>query len=284
MLLLITFVISSAFSVQVHNGTSTLFMDIRLLVKMEDEALYSYYHRLLTDTTISLKIVFTLVAINYTSGTLFNTRREGSDIFWRSLPIKPWLDILAKLVTILIAVPLIYLACTFLIQLSCILIVSYISLGHDISLMEYVWQPAGLLQAWARSLAYLAIDILWLAPVFCWLLLCSAYSNRAPLLFSWIPLILIVFAEKTLFDSWNVISQTIKHSAPQEMILWIEGLKTQFFTEALVKIVTGEDPIDTTSVAYIAEALTHSDLGLGATAAVCIFLHTVRIHRYPGTQ
>jgi ABC-2 type transport system permease protein len=48
----------------------------------------------------------------------------------------------------------------------------------------------------------LTVHALWFAPIYCWLLLVSAWARRAPLLWAVFPLLAVSAVERIIFNSW----------------------------------------------------------------------------------
>ncbi|PKL95187.1 MAG: hypothetical protein CVV18_06430, partial [Gammaproteobacteria bacterium HGW-Gammaproteobacteria-8] len=82
----------------------------------------------------------------------------------------------------MIAAPLMYLAAIALTQLVVLLIASGYGLAAGIDIFSEIWAPAGLPRIWLVTLYAALVQSLWLLPIFGWLMLCSSFAPRLPIL------------------------------------------------------------------------------------------------------
>lgn len=275
--LVIGIMVLSALSTEVHTGAETPFLDVRYLAKMPINIREWFLYSLMNDVTLILRVVLILVSINYLTGAFYNERKDGSDLFWRSLPINQWSQVSAKFVTVSMVVPAIYFAAIMVGQFCSLVLASYLSTGHNISITEHIWQSAHPLQTWGVSLSFIALDILWLAPVYCWLLLCSSFATRSPLLTALIPLMVIGIAESWVLDSHHVMKGIIWHSCPQELMMWIENLKHRLLPSELINLVSTPDESLIPNLKQWRETFYSQSLWIGTAIAAIFFIATVRV-------
>jgi ABC-2 type transport system permease protein len=127
-------------------------------------------------------LVLMIVVIFYLAGCLYDDRRDRSILFWKSLPVSDTLTVASKLLTATIAAPLMYLAVIALTQVVLLLIASGYGLAAGINIFSEIWAPANLPQIWLVTLYAAAVQSLWLLPIFGWLMLCSSFAPRLPIL------------------------------------------------------------------------------------------------------
>ena len=139
--------------------------------------------------------------------SLYDDRRDRSILFWKSMPVSDAMTVISKLVTGVWLVPLIYLLGVAILQLAAMGMLSFATLGTEISMWETVWVPASIFSNWIRYLGALMFYSFWALPFFGWLVAVSAYAKSVPLV--WVlgvPLALTiverVVADESLLANW----------------------------------------------------------------------------------
>ncbi|WP_240901259.1 ABC-2 transporter permease [Thioalkalivibrio sp. XN279] len=145
-------------------------------------------------------MVISVIIGFYLLDALYADRKDRSILFWKSLPVSDLKTVGSKYLTAIGAMPLqalgVFVATAVLVWL--VLGTAGAVAGTSQFLVH---GPSALLQA-AIVLAYGLVALgLWLAPVHAWLLLVSAYAKRAVLAWATLPPLLVIVAEKTLFDT-----------------------------------------------------------------------------------
>ena len=123
-------------------------------------------------------IIFVFLAAFYLLDCLYTERKDRSILFWRSLPVSDTQTVLFKLITAVVIIPVI-LWITLVSAHITILILQSI-LGTDeagnflglFSLGKY----------WLNLALVLLITMLWSLPLLSWLMLCSSWTDRTPLI------------------------------------------------------------------------------------------------------
>jgi len=150
-------------------------------------------------------IIFFLAMMIYSTwyllDCLYADRKDRSVLFWKSLPISDTATVLAKLFTGLIAIPIVYFAAA---DLSTLLMAFIISLRAHSSFGSALWQPDLWLQLQALWLYVIASTAIWYLPLAGWLVLISAWAKRAVMLWSIMPPLAAVLAERLFLGSHAV--------------------------------------------------------------------------------
>lgn len=135
----------------------------------------------------------------YLLDCLYAERKDGSILFWKSLPVSDGRTVAAKLLVGLVVVPL----CAWLLSVVVHLVSAGImALLHvNFSMVQGfaffdVW-----LTAQVRLLAVVALVMLWYAPVATYLLLASVLARRTPMMLATLPLVLPVMGEQLFFQT-----------------------------------------------------------------------------------
>lgn len=126
--------------------------------------------------------VMLLVVIFYLAGSLYDDRKDRSILFWKSLPVSDLMTVASKTLTAAVAAPVVYFAGVALTQLLMLLIASGYGLAAGINVFTEIWAPANLPRIWLVTFYGSLVQSLWLMPIFGWLMLCSAFAPRLPIL------------------------------------------------------------------------------------------------------
>jgi ABC-2 type transport system permease protein len=142
-----------------------------------------------------------LVAVFYCLDALYSERRDRSILFWKSLPVSDLTTVLAKATIPLVFLPLLTFAITVVMQLIMMLLSSAVMLARGQSVAT-LWTHLPFFQMSLGLLFHLmGMHSLWYAPLYCWLLLVSAWARRAPLLWAVLPPAVIAAVEKIAFNT-----------------------------------------------------------------------------------
>ena len=175
--------------------------------------------------------------------SLYDDRRDRTILFWKSMPVSDAMTVISKLVTGVWLVPLIYLLGVSILQLAAMGMLSFATLGTDISMWETVWVPASIFSNWIRYLGALIFYSLWALPFFGWLVAVSAYSKSVPLV--WVlgvPLALTI-VESVVADDAPLANWMWDHIVPISFLnqeqsvtdnLWSQFLSLQMISAVAV--------------------------------------------------
>lgn len=148
-----------------------------------------------------------LILFMYLLTALYGDRKNNSVLFWKSMPVSEWQNVLTKLVVGTLLIPAIswLTALVFSVILLVFALVSA-SFSDQAGMVRLVLQHQHILgAAWSYIGSGLAVSF-WLLPIICWVLLVSAFSKKAPLLFAILPLIAMSVFEYFVFGSHNFSS------------------------------------------------------------------------------
>jgi ABC-2 type transport system permease protein len=142
-----------------------------------------------------------IVSVFYCLDALYSERRDRSILFWKSLPVSDVTAVISKLTIPILILPLISFVITVATQLLMLVISSMIFAGSGVNIAE-IWREASLLRVPAIWLYHLVtVHGLWYAPLYCWLLLVSAWAPRAPFLWAFLPGFVLYGVEKIAFNT-----------------------------------------------------------------------------------
>jgi ABC-2 type transport system permease protein len=159
--------------------------------------------------TLSGPFVFAMciLTIFYTLDSLYAERKDRSILFWRSIPITDFETVLSKLLTAMIAIPVITLAIIIVTHLLVLLNISILIDLRGGSPWHLIWSAVPFIDNWVATLVLLLALPLWLSPFIGWFLFVSAFTKRSPFLTAALPIVMLPLLEKLFFDS-EVMAET----------------------------------------------------------------------------
>lgn len=159
-------------------------------------------------------LILLATSINYLLGTLYQDRRDGSILFWKSMPVDEKSEIVAKLITVCVLAPGVYVLASLFTQLCSVLLSMLAVWRMDLSPAELVLDNIDVADLLGAQLGGILIWVLWTLPLYAWLLLCSAAAKRSPIMLAVaIPLALVVMEQ--LFLGSDHLSSAIAAHLPQ---------------------------------------------------------------------
>ena len=155
------------------------------------------------------------ISLTYLLGCLSADRKDGSILFWKSMPVSETQNVLTKVVVASCVLPVIAWLCALAFSLVLLVVVTILALmsGFD-GAMSLIWSEQTFLgSAWQYIGSFLAVS-LWRLPLVAGLLLASAYAKKTPFLVAIIPLLGSVVFEKIVFGSTGMLSLYMSYIVP----------------------------------------------------------------------
>jgi len=145
--------------------------------------------------------VLILMSVFYSADALHSERRDRSILFWKSLPVSDLTTVMAKACIPLVVLPLLTFAVTVALQIVMLLLSSVVLAASGLSVAA-LWSELSPFAMWGKLFHHLlTAHALWPFPVYCWLLLVSAWARRATLLWAALPVIAVGGVEKLIFHT-----------------------------------------------------------------------------------
>jgi ABC-2 type transport system permease protein len=153
------------------------------------------------DYVAALLILVTgLVSAWYCLEALHGERRDRSILFWKSLPVSDTTTVLSKAAIPFLVMPAIAFVVILATHLLMLLVATLI-LVSDGESPALLWAQAPVFRnPWVLIYGLITLTI-WNAPVIAWLLVVSAWAQRAPLLWAVLPPLVIVAIERIAFGT-----------------------------------------------------------------------------------
>jgi ABC-2 type transport system permease protein len=150
-------------------------------------------------------VVLSIYSTWYLLDCLYADRKDRSVLFWKSLPISDTTTVVSKLATALIVIPAVYLAAA---DLTTLLMAFIISVRARSSIGGALWHADLWLQLQALWVYVIVTSAIWYLPIAAYLLVVSAWAKRAVMLWSILPPIALLLAERWFLGS-HVIAEQI---------------------------------------------------------------------------
>ncbi|MBL4602183.1 MAG: hypothetical protein JKY84_05525 [Emcibacteraceae bacterium] len=145
---------------------------------------------------VSFSMVFTALS------SLFDERKDKSILFWKSMPVSDTQEVLVKLATVTVVIPLIAIGFALIIQIFSTLILGlFVAINTDASAWNLVFSNINLGAILMADIVPLFVKILWVLPIITWFMLVSSFSRRSPFLLAFIAPILLAVFEMVFFRS-----------------------------------------------------------------------------------
>ncbi|MBI2678410.1 MAG: ABC transporter permease [Candidatus Koribacter versatilis] len=151
-----------------------------------------------TFASLLLMLTGILAGMFYSVDALYGERRDRSVLFWKSLPVSDLTTVLAKASIPIILVPLVTWIISVATMSAMLLLASLRLMGTGMSAWSHLAFGS---MCWILLYHLVIGHGLWYAPIWGWLLLCSAWSRRAPYLYATLPLLAVGLIEKIGFGT-----------------------------------------------------------------------------------
>ncbi|WP_196137929.1 hypothetical protein [Aliikangiella sp. G2MR2-5] len=151
-------------------------------------------------TGLVFSLVSLVICLFYALGSLYDERKDRSILFWKSLPVSDTVTVLSKFVSITLLVPVSYFIVITIFQVFFLLyftVFSWFGGSSGITL----WASSNLFGVMFNNLLHLVLASLWLAPLWAWLMLASAWAKKVAFLWGGLPILMIIIAEGWIFQT-----------------------------------------------------------------------------------
>lgn len=155
--------------------------------------------------------VLILVSANYLLASLFNDRRDRSILFWKSMPVSEWQQVLSKFSVALLVAPALYFIASLLAQVLCLLLGMLLLWRMEMDPFAQLLARVDGVTLVMEQIAGMLLMLLWLAPSYAWLLLASAGARRSPFMMAVGPLLAFIFAERIFLGTSQLSAVLSRH-------------------------------------------------------------------------
>lgn len=148
-----------------------------------------------------LVLILILVTINYLMNTLYQDRKDRSILFWKSMPVSEWEEVLCKFGIAMIVAPAIYIAVSMLIQLICVVLAMLMVSRMDMDPMQLIIGHVDFVSLFFNQVSGWILSAVWMAPFYAWILLASAAAKRSPFMLAFAPVLALGVIEEVFLGS-----------------------------------------------------------------------------------
>lgn len=138
---------------------------------------------------------------NYLLSALYEDRKDRSILFWRSMPVSEWQNVLSKFVVAIILTPVIYIAVSLVLQLAYVLLMMMLVFRMDKDPFAVVVSNIDFVSLMLDPISGWLMTALLIAPTYAWLLCASALARRSPFMMAVTPFLALFVLESVFFDS-----------------------------------------------------------------------------------
>lgn len=156
-------------------------------------------------------LVLLLVSANYLLAALYTDRRDRSILFWKSMPVSEWQEVLAKYGIAMLVAPLLFVLASILAQLLCLLLGMLLLWRMEMDPYAALVDKLDFLTLFGGQLTAWPLMSLWLAPTYAWLLLASAGATRSPFMLAIAPILALLLGERILLGSTGLAAVLSRH-------------------------------------------------------------------------
>lgn len=155
-----------------------------LTEEMSVEDRHQMTQMFLSALSLPFLIQLSLVVIFYLAHALFDERKDRSILFWKSLPVSDRLTVISKVIMATVVFPLSYWLIFTITQVLFLSMISVYGLVADLPVWPFLFQPSLVLEQAVTYLLALIAQGLWLLPIYAYVLFCSSWAPRSPLMVS----------------------------------------------------------------------------------------------------
>lgn len=151
-------------------------------------------------------LVLMVVGAVYCLDALYGERRDRSTLFWKSLPVSDLTTVLTKASIPLLLLPLVCWMIATVTQGIMLLLSSAVVAASGLSVAA-LWSELSFPRMSLLLLYHLVtVHTLWVAPLYGWFLLVSAWARRTPFLWAFVPPLAICYLEKIAFNTTHLLT------------------------------------------------------------------------------
>jgi len=155
---------------------------------------------------VAVMLVAMIVEIFYCLDAMQGERKDRSILFWKSLPVSDLTTVLSKASIPFVILPAVAYAVLIATGVVMLVLSSVVLMANGLSAAP-LWTQLSLAEN-AFGLLYhmVTVHILWYAPIYCWMLLISAWARRAAFVWAFLPPFCVGMLEKVVFNTTHFVT------------------------------------------------------------------------------
>jgi len=148
----------------------------------------------LITTGMIINSVLLIVMFFYLLDSLYGERKDRTILFWKSLPVSNKQTVLSKLTIAVFVIPVIIFVTTALANIITLGLQS-LTFYQNQDAADLLWQQADVTGLFLFSIFLLLQQTIWYFPVMGWLLFCSVWCRKPPIIIAVLIPVLLVFID-----------------------------------------------------------------------------------------
>lgn len=152
-------------------------------------------------------VIAFIIQLYYFTTCFFDEKRDLSVYFWRSLPVSDAATVAVKFFTGAFMIPVIFmlgaLATILILAIIALFACAVLAIGFDISVW-HLWAYTDLFTNLSSIWLSIVPFVLWMLPVYAWLMLASIFAQKAPFLWAVLPVGAILVVEEFVVNYFHL--------------------------------------------------------------------------------
>ena len=187
----------SAFTINTGDETRSLVNYIGYFTQLDASKQTVIINGTMITTGMIINSILLIVMFFYLLDSLYGERKDRTILFWKSLPVTNRQTVLSKLTIAVLIIPVIIFITSSLANLITLALQSY-TLHHNQHAADLLWQQADITGLSMFSIFLLIQQTIWYFPVMGWLLFCSAWGRKPPIIVAVLIPAMLVFIDSSL--------------------------------------------------------------------------------------
>lgn len=186
----------SSFTIGMGDTTQNPGNYIDVFSQMDSEKQTSIINGTMITTGMIINSILLIVMFFYLLDSLYGERKDRTILFWKSLPVSNRTTVLSKLSIATIIIPVIIFITTVVANLITLALQSY-TLLHNNHAAALLWQQVDMTGLSLFSIFLLIQQTIWYFPVMGWLLFCSSWCRKPPIIVAALIPAMLVFIDSS---------------------------------------------------------------------------------------
>lgn len=229
-----------------------------------------------------LQLVMFFVLFFYLLGAIYDERKDGSILFWKSMPVSDTNTVLSKVVCAAILVPLVTVIIGAVMIFCFLGLVWLFGTARGFEVVGVLLSHASPWQVILTGLAGIPVGAIWALPCIGWLLLCSAFVRKAP--FLWATLLpvgagILISWLDVLTGLVDITAAFWKHVVARLLLSIIQG--SWIDVDRLRQLAeSGADQVNLLTPGAVTAPLTQPGTWIGAAVGVLMIAAVIYRRRW----
>jgi len=186
----------STFTISTADETRSLVSYFGYFTQLDASKQTSIINGTMITTGMIINAVLLIAMFFYLLDSLYGERRDRTILFWKSLPVSNRQTVLSKLAIAMFIIPVIIFITTGLANLITLALQSY-TLYHNQHAADILWKQVDVTGLSMFSIFLLIQQTIWYFPVMGWLLFCSAWCRKPPIIVAVLIPAMLVFIDSS---------------------------------------------------------------------------------------